>query len=131
MSSAGSEASYIAFCFSGCPTTSATPTTPAAAEATEDGWQWSITCLVVTTVVTLLGPRRVVFWLNYITARFETAPEQSEVRVATHPTQLRNGLRAIANMGPGPVQPGGPGAQIAGAPTSHIGEGGIYGWDHS
>ena len=113
----------------GSPATPATPATPSAAEATENGWQWSTTCLVVTSVVSLLGPRRVVFWLNCLVARFETAPEQPEVRVATHPIRRRNGLRAIAEMGLGPFQLERPGAQLALASEAHIGGGGTYGWD--
>ena len=113
----------------GSPATPATPATPYAAEATGSGREWSATCLVVTTVVALLGPRRIVFWVNYLVVRFETAPEPTEVRVATHSIRRRNGLRAIAEMGPGPVQPGRPGAQLALASTAHPGGGGTYGWD--
>ena len=157
MPSAGSVASYIAVSFvtglgsrwftpalpacPGCPTcptcpgcpgsltTPATPATPSAAEATDNGWQWSTTFLVVTTVVSLLGPRRSVLWLTYLAARFETEPEEQVVRVAPHPVRRRNGLRAIKQMGPGPLQHGRPGAHLALAPEAYIGGGGAYGWD--
>ena len=114
----------------GCPGSPATPANPATpnSEATESGWQWNATYLVAATVLSSLGPRRIVFWLNYLVARFENQPEEPEERAGPLRYQRQDALRAIAGVGPGAVQRGRPGGRLALAPAAHPGGGGTYGW---
>ena len=104
----------------GSPVTPATPATPFAAEAATNGCHWSTILLVLTTVVSVLGPSRVILLLTYLVLQVEAERELQVAKVALRPVLRRNGIRAITQMGFGTVYHG------RSAPEAYIGGRGAY-----